>query len=567
MTRSGFPRSLSGLMLAAAAALTACGGGGSDSSSTAPSTHSGSFSLSVAGGSAAGYDRVWVTIDTVALTAEADRPWSATDSAWTIVRLGSPVTLDLAALTNGVVGSLLVGKPLAAGTYGQLRLFLVPPDAALSASAKDHQLSYNDQVDTTTADGVAHHVPLELTDNSLGLRSGGPITIEANTNADVTLQWDVDHDLVRVASAEGQSRFVLRPALQRYDLENTGAIVGLLDKSLFCPAGERRSDCIYDAVASAVQLSADGRFERSVRAAPVVIDGDYAKFGLYPLPALADGQTFDVVIRGRNMRTIVVRGVPAPPDPLLQSPPTELGANPGDPLHPSPMVPVLQPTDATVTLSQPMQQSSSQVLFGQTVPGGSAPLEVAAANVDPFTGVFAQALPLSPAPLRVATYDKNLPLSFSDVQPAEGAASFSVMALGPHVDAPSASTAITLNATGNTAIAAPEPALQAGLQNASVGVTLSGAPAGVDAAELVVSDVNGIVSTQDISALIGTAKAQLTLSLPAGAAAAALDGGAVYDIAVRVWKRGATDGSLRWSYKAPVDLRSGTATTVTVAWP
>ncbi|MEW6703429.1 MAG: DUF4382 domain-containing protein [Pseudomonadota bacterium] len=547
---------------------TGCGGGGGSGNPTPDASSRGSLSVSLAAGAALDVQHVWVTLGAVALHTDADRLWSGGDSSWQVVRFSQPVTLDLTTLNNGTQLPLMIGHALPAGRYGQLRLFLLAHDAPLADSARTLQLAHNAQVDYADAAGTARQVPLELPDASLGLRIDGPIDVPANEHAEVALQWDLERSLVRLGSDDGIDRFTLRPDLRWYDVRNTGAIVGVLDRSQFCAPGVRGGDCIHDAVASALLPSADGRFKRSMRTSPVLVGTQYATFSLYPLPALAAGQTFDVVIRGRNMRTMVVRHVPAQPAGLLEALPTRLGADPNDPTTPAPMVPVLQPQAAArVSLSQPMAHTGARLLFGQTLPGDSAPLEIAGANVDPFSGLLAQPAVLPGGPLRVAEYRSDAVLSFADFTPQEGQQVFSAMALGTRYDEPSATIALAAP-PGNVSFVAPEPGARAGLGSGTLAVTLAAAPASrYDAAELVVWDANGIVTTRDLSAGLAGGTV-VELALPAGAEAAALGGTAVYAVAVRAWRRDAPAATLRWARASGVvDLRNASTASAALALP
>ena len=553
------------LLALVCAALVACGGGGSSDGGVtpAPGAQSGALSLGLAGSAHPGVDHVWVTVNAVALHTEADHAWSPSDASWQVLRLSAPITIDLASVTNGVVASVLTGRTLPAASYAQLRLFVLRHDDVLADSAKTLKLSYNAQVDRS--DGSW---PLEFADAGLGLRVNGPIVVGAGTATDITLQWDLARSLVRFTADDGIDRTTLRPDLRAYDLASTGAIVGVMDKSLFCTASAS-SSCISDVVASAQLPSADGAATVSVRATPVALGDSFAVFALYPLPVSPNG-LFDVVIRGRNMRTMLVRAVPASAADLLAANPTQLGADPADPTHPAPMVPVLSPLgDAQVSLSQAVAPRSAQLVFGQTLAGpGELAHEIASTNADPFTGMLAQPFALPSGPLRVATYSATTVLSFSDVTPLEGADSFSVITRGTRYDDPSAAEVVAAPGGSSVSIAAPNAARKAGLASATLAVHLSGGSTQqADAAELVVADVGGIVSTQDVSALIGVG-GTVAIALPAGTNAAALGGAALYAVSVRSWRRAAPAQSLHWTRaSAPVDLRSGSDASVTLTLP
>jgi hypothetical protein len=553
------------------ALLGACssGPGAVTAESPAPGPQPGTLSLSLGGGAASGYEHVWVTVSAAALHADADRAWSEADSSWQVFRLPAPLTLDLATTTNGAVLSLFDAQPVAAGTYGQLRLFVLAHDAPLAESARQRGLAYNAQADFTDADGAPRSVPIELADTALGLRLPGRIRVDADQATVGALQWDADTTAVRFAGDAGAERLTLRPQLRAYDLAYTGAILGVLDKSLFCAAGVRASNCIYDVVAAALRPAADGALERSVRATKVDVSQPQAQFALYPLPVLAEGETFDVVIRGRNMRTIIVRAVPAPARDFLNLQPTLLAADARDPKNPVPLQPKLSAGDGSVDLSAPLSVRSAQLVFAQTLPGaGEVPLEIAAANTDPFTGRLVRPVPLPAEALSVATYAANAPLGFDDVVPQEGNGGYKVLSLGTSYEDASAFGTLNVSSGTATSFAAPEPTAKSGLATATLTINLTGgSQQQYDAAQLVIADVGGIVHTQDVAALIGVAGAQASVTLPAGASAAALGGTAIYSVSVRLWKRAEEDSTLRWVRGAAVDLRSGSSTAVTIALP
>jgi hypothetical protein len=234
------------------------------------------------------------------------------------------------------------------------------------------------------------------------------------------------------------------------------------------------------------------------------------------------------------------------------------------------MQPQLSAGDGGVTLAQPMATRGTPLVFTQTLPGsGQLPIEVDSANLDPFTGDLAQALPLPTGTLRVATYDAKAALSFSDVTPEEGAGGYSVRALGTAYDTPGAAAAVAVTPGGTSRAAPNEPVLREGLGSGTLTVALAGTGAhSYDSAELVVSDTHGIVATQDISALIGTANAQATITLPAGSAAAALGGTAVYAIGVRSWQRAAPGSSVQWARSGTaIDMRTNTTASASITLP
>jgi hypothetical protein len=481
--------------LAVAGWLAACGGGGGDA--TPATTLQGSVSVSLAGSAAPeGVDHVWVTVQSLAVHENADQPWSGADSSWHVMRLAQPLTLDLVALVNGGSKALAVGQLLPAGSYGQLRLFLAAHDSALSEGAKALQLAYNDQVDYTDTAGTVRHVPLELPDTLLGLRLAGPFTVQDRVDTGLVLQWDLERSLARVASEDGIDRFMLRPDLRGYDLASSGAITGLLDKALLCPAGVRRDDCIHDVAVSALLVDANGRLKRSVRSSPLLVGSDYAVFTLYPLPPLAAGQRFDVLIRGRNLRTTVVRAVPASPAGVFEVLPTRLGLTPGNPTVPLPLPLVLQAgADADAETSNSLASPGARLLFGQSLAGESALLEVASAVTDPLSGLLAQPVALPTGALRVATYQAEALLEFSDQVPQQGEGGYGVVALGGAAEEPGATVALATAPATSTRFTASAPTAAPGLGSAVLTVNLSGNANGrYDAALLVVSDANGVLA-------------------------------------------------------------------------
>jgi hypothetical protein len=537
-------------------ALTGCGGGGggggSSSSSGSSSSGSGStavqgtLSLGLLGGASRNVDHVWVTVSAVAMHAQTTQAWSSSDSSWTVVQLNTPAVIDLTATAASQSDMSNVVKQLSVspGTYAQLRLFPLAHDAALHSAASAKGLSYNAQVDYTDAQGHAHSVPLELPSPELGWRIARSFTVSASTAVSLAVEADLQHSLVRLSANDGLDHFTFRPQLQSYNLSTLGAILGVIDVASICggTGASTAPNCATDIVVSAQRLSADGSRYVSVRQSKVGSDG---YFNLYPLPG--DAQ-YDVVITGRRMQTMVVKAV----DNL-----TVLSS----PTHP--IYPVLAPNASrTVNLASAMSPSSSQLFFGQTLSSGGKPYEVAVGNVDPFTGLMAQDLSLPEGPVSLATYNVRVTdMNFVDTVPQQGSEAFSVQALGAaYDDAGAVSTQVPPARTSST-ITVGNPTRQAGLGTGQIQVTVNGTlSSAYDKAQLLISDVNGVVATQGLSGAGST-----SITVPAGSQAAALGGTAVYSVALRASGAG---GGLKWVRATNVvDLRSSASASVTLTLP
>lgn len=552
--------------------LSACGGGSSSGDNggvtPTPGGSLGALSIGLSGGVPTGTQHVWVTVDSIALHADPDQPWSVNDSSWKVIRLDAPKTIDLAAAVNGVLTRIVTGQPVAAGDYAQIRLFLSRHDDVLTDAAKTAKLNWNTQVDYLDAGGTLRQVPLEVYGNQLGIRAGGSFTVSSTVSTDLTFQLDIAKNLVRVASDDGVDRFIVRPDLRVYDIAKTGAIIGLLDKSKFC-TGTATTGCVYDVMATAQRPSDDGLTMVSVRSTPVVIGDTYAAFALYPLPVPPTGQGFDIVIHGRNMRTMVVRAVPAAADDLLAANPTQLGMDLSDPKNPvpAPLVPQISSAgDAMVTLASSSIPKSSALRFSQTLPGsGELPHEIVSANVDVFTGVFAKPVPVPTGALRVATYTNGSALDFSDVTPVEGTDQYTLTTTGTRYDF-ERSGVVGVTGGSSTAVTPTSTSRRAGLTPVSTAITVTVPSSKYDAAELVISDVGGVVLTQDVA--VNSSGTTVSVDLPAGTYASQLGGTAVYSVFVRAWKRSSPSTTLQWAHAASVvDLRSATSASTSVSVP
>jgi hypothetical protein len=553
--------------LALSTCLAACGGGkgGGDAASSSAASQStgsdathGALTLDLTGGANREVSHVWVTISSVALHAQASQAWSASDSSWTVLPLATPVVVDLAAVassTNSDMTNVLNAVKVPLGTYAQIRFFLLPHDAALSSVARANGQQYNAQVDYTDAANVARTVPLELPQTELGWRVTGTFTFKAYASSHYVAQADAGSGLVRFASLDGIDHFTFRPSLRSYDTSTSGAIFGFIDPAYLCggTGASAAPNCAQDVIVSAQRLSGDGLRHESVRRYKV---GSSGGFTLYPLPSES---SFDLVITGRRMRPMVIKNVSVD----LTSTDSLVGWTTVGSYEAGKMIaPQLDTsTVRTVNLLAAASPMAGGLYGGQTSDAAGQPYELLNVALDPFTGLLARSAELPQGALRVATFaTSSAALVFADVTPVEGADALSLITMGTSYDAP-----------GNAAVVAPAsgvastvpvnmPTRSGSLGTGVIQVNLTGSlSATYDVAQVIVSDINGIVATQTVSG--GTA----SFTVPAGTQAAAFGGTAVYTVSVRASSH---TGALSWVRAGnTLDLRGSAGATVTLALP
>jgi uncharacterized protein DUF4382 len=153
-------------LLLAASSLAACGAR-TDVSATSNVT--------------AQYSHVWVTIKDIKFNTSATA--AAGDSSWLDFPLSTPVTVDLATVTNGALAVFGSALKIPTGTYAQLQLLLTDTSAPLAASAQAAGLLFNDQVQYLDSTGAATSAPLELVHPEQGILLSVSLKIPDNTKA------------------------------------------------------------------------------------------------------------------------------------------------------------------------------------------------------------------------------------------------------------------------------------------------------------------------------------------------------------------------------------------------
>lgn len=627
-------------VIASAALLAACGGGSGTSSQPGRNSNvvtNGTFALSIAGGAGPGVKEAWVRVYKVAFNEDADKPWDPTDSTWVVRTLRAPVAVDLASpLNNFVVGDdpnrdddNASRITIPAKTYGQVRLFFLEHDASTTdyplptvtpyATSTPRVLTY--QAEIKYDSGVV--VPIEWPNLQSGVKLDRGVVIRSDTLTSLTSKFDVERSLVRFdGDLVTHHAALIRPRTYTYqNAEDVNEIEGgrgavltlLVDPDYVCGLGVS-TNCVSDMMVSLYAKSGDeSRMENwgggrvlplidprtSDKVAAFVTILSYSPLGggLYDNPT-----SYDMVIRGSGMKTMVIRnitlnntlktigcptvGIAAKIRPILDASPRSVVLRAGAPLDPK---------SGRVSLGFRIQE-------GSTV---SLPYEVHSVNTDPFTGLFASGLTMSvpgsassdvlvatDAALETACANLpsgqtvfNLTDEFEPATLADGAGNFVPMSLATfytdgNIGAASSSTS-TL-AGNEFDVALPTPVV--GLQSQSVNVSVTGLSTvlsgfgGTRKAKLVVSDVGGIVATADLSGC-STNPCTTSVSLPAGSAGNASATG-VYEFAIRYWNSStpttaqtvaASGGTMRWARASSfLNLRSGTVSpnpTVNIAVP
>lgn len=630
-------------------ALLGCGGGstGGSSGSTGNGTVSatGKFTLAYTGGGIPGVKHAWVTVSKVVLNEDIDKTWVQGDTSWKVVTLNMPVTIDLAAANGYIVGSASGGgASVPIGTYNQIRLILAGHDEPLTASAaasaasgvvdSGRPLTYNAQVEYDN--GAI--VPIELPSLLTGFRLDRGVQITSSSTTEATLgalaaHIGLDRNLVRFDAGYedlgGSPVDGMTLRMRSYSTRggsDAGIILGQIDPNYLC------SSVVLTSCASDVTVSLYGRsralsaggavlfddelFPRminhyTVRVEPSVASGAVVpESGLFFMgPLRPDGgvdNTYDLVIRGKGMRTMVIQDVPlkslSDAGAISAADGVSLlgtyigrtwGATPSgqttERTYRSYIRPVLIGADveSEVSLSAAQTPKNSRIILGmrlnsRSAEGAALPYELVAGNTDPFTGLLRKSLPLPRGNPLVVSYPSivsdgqsgaaNAPISSSLFQPEQtvgGDETYVRMALGRYYDEGVVEDTSPVLATHSGAMLTPVPlAFKTSVVTKTVTVSATGLPdkSTLDRADLVVSDVGGIVHTESVlTQMSGTTLPPMAISLPDGVVSNGYATG-VYSFAIRTRASGSTTpaGTAWHRGITQLDLRTGSATTITI---
>jgi len=353
--------------------LAGCGGGsGSDGSGTAQ------ISLTDAPSAEESFDNVLITVREVWFhKSDAAGPGEA---GWLKYPLAAPRTVDLAHLTDGAVSQIL-DQTLPEGDYQQIRILLA------DTNDNTYLSPYNNEV---LVGGQTY--PLRIPAPAHGIALIGRFQVTDGGTLRLAIDFDIGHDVVKV-TRNGQTEYVLKPRLRYFDLDNVGAIRGQVDAAARSAGGSF--------VFKAEQKSADSTRYVVKRFTGIRADNTFLLSFLPP-------GAYDVLLRGRGVETVIVRGVP-----VVKGSITNLG----------PAIAMAAGTEFTAnTTTDP---TGAWVNFYQTLDNAvtgdpEAPYEVRFRHVDPFTGSFHAPIALSNGPIHFGRYAGGNAISFQAITPMEG---------------------------------------------------------------------------------------------------------------------------------------------------
>lgn len=378
--------------------LHACGGGGGGGGVTA--TGVATVSLTDAPGD---YEHVYITVQNIWFhTSDIAGP---DDSGWQRYPLFTPVTIDLIALSNGVISSPIWDNiTLQVGNYQQIRLVLTGTEDALTASAFGAGLKYNNEVRIA---GDTTHYPLRIPDVHHGIRLAGTFQITNGGMLRLAIDFDAGHDVVDI-QRNNATEYILKPKLAYCDLDDAGAIVGSID-----PVSAATTTTSSHFVIKAEQVNDPSNPQYHVIKRWTSVNPSNGKFVLYPLKP----GTYDIVLRGLGYQTVIAKGVPV-----------TRGTTPITAM-PISMITMTTATNPDYTVGATITSpTGAWVNFYQTLQGvGELPYEIRFRHFNPITGQFT-GFKLSADPVWVGTYSGGAISGLTTTTPQEGLGGFSAVA-------------------------------------------------------------------------------------------------------------------------------------------
>jgi Domain of unknown function (DUF4382) len=590
--------------------------------------------VSLTGNTPAQYSHVFVTVQEVWFNADANA--GPDDGGWSKFPLSTPSTVDLVAQNGGNLGGIASGLRLVAATYSQVRLIPVDPSAPLAASAQNAGAVYNFEADYVDSANNLHQLPLELLNpdkgigiqtslkvpfGSVGAALGGTGTATGTTTGTTTANpfgittgttgttgttnttssttsafgasstsstpdnsfaaaLDGASALVPFSYASGSQGILWSSRAAAYDLSLSGGISGQLTLTSIAngAAGLR---------VSAQTLSADGSRHVIVAATTVASDGSFLLYPLATNSSTTSPLTYDVVIHGPGIASIIVKGVQVPRPAsstsgtvTSTSTPAASSATPASGSTSSttnnanvnsvsigtltPRV-VVSYNASIATAPGAALPAGAVVNFYQTIGSqGEVPYVIESSPIDPFNQVLFSAQTLSSSTIDSGTWSTNGTVTIVSSAPAEGAGTYLVAASAPGFsDGPlSKRTAVSPPSSGTANVVVPTLSLESGASAGSLSAVVVATPGRYDQGELLVSHDGALVAATSLDAVLtqgagGTVK---VTNLPSGVP------DAVYYLTVRAWNSTAPSSVQRQWYPQVIDLRtsSSAATALTV---
>lgn len=485
------------------------------------------------------YEHVFITVKKIAFHSNPDADSSATD--WEIQDMSTkPVTVDLAQLSNGKLyadtsadnQALFSDVVLPSGTYRQIRLFLFSTDdATLAPSAIAKGLQYNNQA--TFEDGT--NAPIRIPNIAEGIKliPETPLKVIAGKKARLALDFNLYDDMFE-ASPENQIECILKPRLGYFDMDRVGAIKGKVSFSdLHTP--------YFTILAEQV---VPGKSTRVVRRL-TTIDANSGAFNLYPLPIPDDKDTavYDILLRGRNVQTVIVKNVTVRKGTRLGSGAVDLGTIPMD-----------AGNEFEVQLENAIHPSGAWLKFNQTLATDPISFEVRSRHLNPYTGKFSAPLSLSSDPIRV--FDFSSGSLSGPVSDAATAGSFTAVAEAVLFER-SASVSVSGTAGGTTLFTPNLPTASTSANNIEVLISIPANLIGiVNKGYIIITSGGLIVDCYDADSLIAAGGGSFTIPNLSGGTTSTPLSGAYYGVNVLGWGNGENASGSRFD----INLTSGNGT-------
>lgn len=570
------------------------------------------------------FTHVYITTQAVWFNTKANA--GPDDGGWAKFALKTPVTVDLVTESNGTLGEIANDLRVAPGTYNTI-LILPVPDTDLTASAQAVGATSNQEADFVDSAGASHQVQLVIPNpekgiivqgvNSLTVPVGGtkgglpvgtnttnttnttnnaqtlfgsPTTINQTTNTANTANTNNNTVTVSFASSFDGNRdlhtfsyssanltgVVLSSNPSATNLATSGGITGTLSLTTLDVTPLTSVSGRLAIQACAESTSADGLHHVVVACAPVQTDGT---FTIYPLASSSrDPVSYDVVIHGPKIQTIIIKGVVVTTTTPTTTPASTTAGSVATTTASGavsigtiiPKAGFQFPVSASGVLP-----AGAVVTFYQT-PGGNnqAPYAIDEVAIDPFNSTTLLQTPemLSSGMIGSGTYSSNGgTITITYETPVEGAGTYAVAATAPlYADGyPSAHKFVAApSATADTPLTAAVPVVVPGLTPSNGAATGAinalispSSPGKYDRGELIVSHNGAVVGSAKLDGTLAATGQQVQVpGLPSGTS---------YYLSVIVWNSGQMSaqnpGFTYESVATPVTLSADSATaTVTI---